>query len=68
MQLYQRALFGKKVLVVGLGRSGVAAARLCAARGAQVTVTDKQPAEALNAALAQLPPAGISKPSTSVLP
>jgi UDP-N-acetylmuramoylalanine--D-glutamate ligase len=55
MQLYQRALFGKKVLVVGLGRSGVAAARLCAARGAQVTVTDKQPAEALAAALAQLP-------------
>jgi len=56
MQLYQRALFGKKVLVVGLGRSGVAAARLCAARGAQVTVTDKQPAEALTAALAQIPP------------
>ena len=57
MQLYQRALFGKKVLVVGLGRSGVAAARLCAARGAQVTVTDSQPAEALGAALAQLPAA-----------
>jgi UDP-N-acetylmuramoylalanine--D-glutamate ligase len=57
MQLYQRALFGKKVLVVGLGRSGVAAARLCVARGAQVTVTDKQPAEILAAALAQLPAA-----------
>ena len=57
MQLYQRALFGKTVLVVGLGRSGVAAARLCAARGAQVTVTDKQPAEALTTALVQLPPA-----------
>jgi len=57
MQLYQRALFGKKVLVVGLGRSGIAAARLCAARGAQVTVTDTQPAEALTAALAQLPAA-----------
>jgi UDP-N-acetylmuramoylalanine--D-glutamate ligase len=56
MQLFQRALLGKKVLVVGLGRSGVAAARLCTARGAQVTVTDKQPAEALGAALAQLPP------------
>jgi UDP-N-acetylmuramoylalanine--D-glutamate ligase len=55
MQLYQRALFGKKVLVVGLGRSGVAAARLCAARGAQVTVTDKQSAEELGAALSQLP-------------
>ena len=56
MQLYQRALLGKKVLVVGLGRSGLAAARLCAARGAQVTVTDQQPAEALGATLAQLPP------------
>ena len=57
MQLYQRALFGKKVLVVGLGRSGIAAARLCAARGAQVTVTDSQPAESLATALAQLPAA-----------
>ena len=56
MQFRHPALLGKKVLVVGLGRSGVAAARLCAARGAQVTVTDKQPAEALSAALAQLPP------------
>jgi UDP-N-acetylmuramoylalanine--D-glutamate ligase len=57
MQLYHRALFGKKVLVVGLGRSGVAAARLCVARGAQVTVTDKQPADVLTTALAQLPTA-----------
>jgi UDP-N-acetylmuramoylalanine--D-glutamate ligase len=56
MQLHQPTLLGKKVLVVGLGRSGVAAARLCAARGAQVTVTDKQPADVLTAALAQLPP------------
>jgi UDP-N-acetylmuramoylalanine--D-glutamate ligase len=40
-------LAGKKVLVVGLGRSGLAAARLCHARGARVTVTDARPAEAL---------------------
>jgi UDP-N-acetylmuramoylalanine--D-glutamate ligase len=40
-------LEGKAVLVVGLGRSGAAAARLCAARGARVTVTDSRPAEAL---------------------
>jgi UDP-N-acetylmuramoylalanine--D-glutamate ligase len=40
-------LDGKAVLVVGLGRSGAAAARLCAARGATVTVTDARPAEAL---------------------
>ncbi len=45
----------KRVLVVGLGRSGIAAAVLCAARGAQVTVTDKRPAAELGAALAQLP-------------
>jgi UDP-N-acetylmuramoylalanine--D-glutamate ligase len=33
-------LSGKRVVVVGLGASGVAAARLCLARGARVTVTD----------------------------
>jgi UDP-N-acetylmuramoylalanine--D-glutamate ligase len=36
-------LDGRKVLVVGAGRSGVAAARLCAARGARVTLTDARP-------------------------
>jgi UDP-N-acetylmuramoylalanine--D-glutamate ligase len=45
----------KRVLVVGLGRSGTAAALLCAARGARVIVTDSRPAEALGAALASLP-------------
>ena len=35
-------LADKRVLVVGLGRSGIAAAQLCAARGARVTVTDKR--------------------------
>ena len=43
------------MLVVGLGRSGIAAAQLCAARGAPVTVTDKRDASALGAALAELP-------------
>jgi len=39
---------GKEVLVVGLARSGVAAARLLAELGArQVTVNDRKPAEAL---------------------
>lgn len=33
-------LSGKRVVVVGLGASGVAAARLCVRRGARVTVTD----------------------------
>jgi UDP-N-acetylmuramoylalanine--D-glutamate ligase len=50
----------KRVLVVGLGRSGIAAAALCAARGAQVTVTDKRPAAELTAALARLP-AGVAQ-------
>jgi UDP-N-acetylmuramoylalanine--D-glutamate ligase len=36
------ALAGKKVIVVGLGRSGIAAARLCAARGASVVGTDSR--------------------------
>ncbi len=48
-------LTGKAVLVVGLGLSGVSAARYCAARGARVTVNDFKTAEALTDALAQLP-------------
>ena len=34
---------GKRVLVVGAARSGVAAAHLLAKRGAQVTLTDAKP-------------------------
>jgi UDP-N-acetylmuramoylalanine--D-glutamate ligase len=41
------SLAGKRVLVVGLARSGISAARFAAARGAQVTVTDKAPADKL---------------------
>lgn len=48
-------LSGKNVLVVGLGRSGQAAARVCAERGARVTVTDRRGPEALAAARAALP-------------
>jgi UDP-N-acetylmuramoylalanine--D-glutamate ligase len=48
-------LSGKRVLVVGLGRSGTAVAILCAARGAHVTVTDKRGADVLGPALAELP-------------
>jgi UDP-N-acetylmuramoylalanine--D-glutamate ligase len=48
-------LSGKRVLVVGLGRSGTAVAILCAARGAHVTVTDKRDADFLGPALAELP-------------
>ncbi|HOU93308.1 MAG TPA: NAD(P)-dependent oxidoreductase, partial [Polyangiaceae bacterium] len=43
-------LSGKRVVVVGLGRSGVAAARLCRAHGARVVATDVAPLGALSAA------------------
>lgn len=46
---------GKKVLVVGLARSGVAAAQLLAELGAsKVVITDRKPGEALRQELAQL--------------
>lgn len=38
---------GRRVLVVGLGKSGIAAARLCAAQGGTVTATDRRTIEAL---------------------
>jgi len=43
-----------RVLVVGLGRSGAAAARLAAADGAEVVVTDRRPETDLTETLAQL--------------
>ena len=42
-------LTGKLVVVVGLGASGVAAARLCLRRGARVVANDRKPTEALSA-------------------
>ena len=54
-------LEGKKVTVVGLARSGVAAARLCLREGARVTVTDARPAAALEPALAGLAEAGVRR-------
>jgi UDP-N-acetylmuramoylalanine--D-glutamate ligase len=47
-------LRGRKVTVVGLARSGVAAARLCAREGAAVTVTDRRTEEDLAGPLAAL--------------
>lgn len=38
-------LSGRKVVVVGLGRSGIAAAQLCLSRGAQVLANDSAPRE-----------------------
>jgi len=48
-------IFGKNVVVVGLGKSGIAAARLCARLGASVTATDSAPAEKLSPEVAGLP-------------
>lgn len=44
----------KNVLVVGLARSGISAARFLASRGARVTVTDRSPAEKLRDAIEKL--------------
>ncbi|HZU85521.1 MAG TPA: UDP-N-acetylmuramoyl-L-alanine--D-glutamate ligase, partial [Polyangiaceae bacterium] len=43
-------LSGKRVVVVGLGASGVAAARLCLRRGARVVANDAKPRDALSPA------------------
>ena len=40
-------LRGKRVLVIGMGRAGVAAANLLVAKGARVTITDKKQKEEL---------------------
>jgi UDP-N-acetylmuramoylalanine--D-glutamate ligase len=42
-------LAGKRVVVVGLGASGVAAARLCLRRGARVVANDGKPRDQLSA-------------------
>lgn len=47
-------LRGRRVLVVGLGRSGRAAARLCLDRGALLTLTDTRGLDALSAELGDL--------------
>jgi UDP-N-acetylmuramoylalanine--D-glutamate ligase len=52
-------LAGKNILVVGLGKSGIAAAEFLHARGAQVTANDAQPAEKI-AVAAELQGKGIT--------
>jgi len=51
-------LRGKRVLVVGLARTGVATALFCAARGAIVTATDGRPENEIGEAIAPLRTAG----------
>lgn len=48
-------LKGKRVILVGLGKSGVAAARLCLAQGATVIGTDRSPLAALSEEARALP-------------
>ena len=53
-------LRGKRVLVVGLARTGVATALFCEARGASVTATDTLGNSDLTGAAAKLSSAGVT--------
>jgi len=53
-------LDGKRVLVVGLARTGIASALFCAARGARVTATEDQPEAKVAEAAAKLRAAGVT--------
>jgi len=52
-------LAGKKVLVVGLARTGIATALFCAERGARVTATEGRPETELAETAAKLRAAGV---------
>src|SRR5499426_2995190 len=58
-QAYVRSLAGRRVTVFGLAKSGVAAARLLRAAGADVVGTDAKPAAALGREVAALPEIGV---------
>jgi UDP-N-acetylmuramoylalanine--D-glutamate ligase len=53
-------LAGKKVLVVGLARTGIATALFCAERGARVTATETRPESEIAEAAAKLRAAGVT--------
>jgi UDP-N-acetylmuramoylalanine--D-glutamate ligase len=53
-------LEGKRVLVVGLARTGVASALFCAGRGARVTATDEKTEAELGASVAELRASGVT--------
>jgi len=57
---YLETLAGRRVAVVGLARSGVAAARLLQKIGARVVVTDTKPLDALGREAQALPGLGVS--------
>jgi UDP-N-acetylmuramoylalanine--D-glutamate ligase len=47
-------LSGKRVIILGLGQSGISAARLCRGRGAEVVGTDRLPLDELSPAVREL--------------
>ena len=53
-------LKNKRVLVVGLARTGVATALFCAARGARVTATESRTEAQIGDVFAQLRAAGVT--------
>ena len=53
-------LRGKRVLVVGLAKTGVATSLFCAARGAEVTATDARGENEIGDAIVQLRAAGVN--------
>lgn len=53
-------LEGKRVLVVGLARTGIASALFCAERGARVTASEEQPEAKVAEAAAKLRAAGVT--------
>src|SRR5271155_46738 len=53
-------LRGKRMLVVGLARTGVATALFCAARGARVTATDSRNENEIGETIAKLKTAGVA--------
>src|SRR5580704_1566444 len=53
-------LAGKKVLVVGLARTGIATALFCAERGARVTAAEARPEREIAEAAAKLRAAGVT--------
>jgi UDP-N-acetylmuramoylalanine--D-glutamate ligase len=56
---YLETLRGRRTIVAGLARSGVASARLLRAVGASVIATDAKPLEALDAEARELPRLGV---------
>ena len=58
MMTFEFDLRGKRVLVVGLARTGIATALFCAARGARLTATESRPESDVAEAAAKLRAAG----------